>query len=58
MLKEKYFLTVIGTFEKGTLEYESHPTDTEIKESIKKLNGTSARIEKRYVLQSEQTATQ
>ena len=49
-LSQKYFLTVLGNFEKVTLEYEEHPSENTIKEVILQYGGKTARIEKRYVL--------
>jgi len=53
-LEKKYFLVVLGSFDKGTIEYEDYPTKEEIKSAIKQLQGSSARVEKRYVLKSEE----
>jgi len=55
MLVEKYFLTVYGTsFEKGTIESSEQPNDDVIKQTIKKLCGKSAKVEKRYVLKESE----
>lgn len=49
-LEEKYFLIVIGTFEKEAIPYDYYPTEEEIINTIAMKNGQSARIEKRFVL--------
>ncbi len=49
-LVEKYYLTVLGSFEKGTMQFDDYPTKEEIIDAIKKANGESARVEKRFVL--------
>lgn len=54
-LEEKYFLVVSGEFDREPITYDSHPTEEEILEVIKEKKGKSARIEKRYVLKSQQS---
>lgn len=55
MLVEKYFLIVYGeSFEKGTIKLKERPNDDKIIQTIKELNGKSARVEKRYVLKEDE----
>lgn len=49
-LEEKYFLIVMGAFERGAIELDHYPTDTEIINAITKQQGKSAKVEKRHVL--------
>lgn len=53
MLKEKFFIVVLGTFEREPIVKDAYPTDKEILEAIKTLNGNSARVEKRYVVSKD-----
>lgn len=53
-LKEKYFLIVSGNFERAPIEYEEHPTEDEIKQAIKDLDGKSAKVEKRFVISKKE----
>lgn len=60
MLKEVYFLIVSGKFDRAPIQSETYPTDKEIADAIKNHNGTSAKVEKRFILadnQSDQIAT-
>ena len=51
MLQEVYYIVVIGNFERDPIECESYPSPEKIVEAIKRLDGKTARIEKRYKLQ-------
>lgn len=51
LLIEKYFIVVLGAFEREPIVFDEEPTEKEIVEAINKLDGKSARVEKRYVLQ-------
>lgn len=53
-LKEKFFLVVLGNFERPAIEYDQYPSEEEIINQIIKQNGKSARVEKRYVIASKE----
>lgn len=55
-LVERYFLIVMGTFERKTIELDHSPTDEEIIHAITEENGKSAKIEKRFVLTTTKEA--
>lgn len=46
----RYFLIISSAFDRTPIVLDHEPTEQEIKDYIIKLKGTSARIEKRYVL--------
>lgn len=49
MLKETYYIVVMGnTFTKYSEELDYYPNEKKIEDFIKKYNGVSAKIEKRY----------
>lgn len=50
VLKEKFFLVVSGQFDREPIVYNDEPTKSDIIAAIKKLQGESARVEKRHVL--------
>lgn len=50
MLKEVYLLIIQGTFDREPIEFESYPSQEEIKKCLQSLEGKTARIEKRYKL--------
>lgn len=53
MLKEAYFIVVMGnTSEWYSEEWDHNPSEEEIESFIKKYNGVSAKIEKRYLLKN------
>ena len=52
-LKEKYFLIVSGKFDREPIVFSEKPSDEEIVDAIKKENGESARVEKRFVLNKD-----
>lgn len=49
-LKEKYFLVVSGNFERTPIEFDEYPNQDDIVKAIKELDGVSAKVEKRFVL--------
>jgi len=54
VLEEKYFLVVYGSFERAPIEFDRHPSEEEVIQAIKDLDGKSAIVEKRYVLKSKE----
>ncbi len=51
-LVEKYFLIVSGSFDREPIIYEEQPSQEDILKAIQKMDGNSARVEKRFVLVS------
>ncbi len=50
VLQEKYYLVVSGSFDREPIIFEDEPTEQDIVNAIKEMDGESARVEKRYVL--------
>lgn len=49
-LVEKYYLTVIGDYERKPMEFEEVPSKEVIANAIFEQKGRTARLEKRFVL--------
>lgn len=53
MLTEKYFIVVLGTFSREPLICDEYPDEKKIEDAILSLQGNSARVEKRFVIESD-----
>jgi hypothetical protein len=55
-LVEKYFLIVIGSFNRKPIIYDNYPSEEVIIKAIIEQEGKSAIVEKRFVIESEKVS--